>query len=475
MAVVSLFFCGTSSSHMDAGGSRGKGYENGELISRLGLRCSGEAGVTKFTIDGPGSGNLQEDWKIRGKKRYSKLLQGIASGAGWDENVMFAIDVLLGRVNRELITPPRGARWVDDRESKTCSGCQKKFGGILRSGKHHCRLCGGCFCDTCSTYRMSIKDPLASDGRLRGDHDEQRVCRTCYEVKFREYHHEHDSARAAGITQINCIGWSRGGVTTHMFANACDDEPLLKGKELRLIAIDPVPGGSEMSTHRVAIKNPALKEYVAFFARDERTRSFSPTLPQISVGTCPLKIYFFPGNHSSLVGYSDGDSILYDSSVLVRHIAETHLIQWGTQFDKAMWLSNDEILRYYDQLVRHRRHFEKLQKKSILGVKGFGPTQGGGRTMMVPGAPGGSNAAWIKLQELDLDAKNECFVNWHHMEVARQRFPKCVGLINGDPVNPSVVQQEIEVLKIHKLCPNLAAQVERRLLAAAPHRPPSGS
>ena len=156
--------------------------------------------------------------------------------------------------------------------------------------------------------------------------------------------------------------------------------------------------------------------------------------------TCPHDLpaedLFFPGNHSSLVGYSDGDSILYDSSVLVRHISETHLREWGTQFEKAMWLSDDEILRHYDQLVRHRRHFEKLQKKTILGGGArLGPTQGGGRTMMVPGAPGGSNAAWIKLQELDLDAKNECFVNWHHMEVARQRFPKCVGLINGEPAN----------------------------------------
>lgn len=471
MAIVTLFFCGTSSSHMDAGGSV-RGYENGELISRLGLRCSGEAGVTKFTIDGPGSGNLQEDWKIRGKT-YHGTLQGIASGTGWDENVMFAIDVLLGRVSRELISPPTNARWVADRESSSCSGCRKQLGGIIRSGKHHCRLCGLIFCDTCTKYLLSIKDPLSSDGRLRGDHHGQRVCKTCYEYRFREYHFEQDKVRAAGITRINCIGWSRGGVTTHMFANACDDEPLLKGKELRLIAVDPVPGGSEMSTHRVAIKNPALKEYVAFFARDERSRAFSPTLPQISAGTCPLKIYFFPGNHSSLVGYSAGDRILYNSSVLVRHIAETHLRDWGTRFEKAMQLSDDEILRYYDQLLRCRPQFEKLQAMSILGGgTRFGPTQGGGRTMMVPGPPGGSNAAWIKLQELDLDAKDECFVNWHHMDVASRRFPRCVELINKLPVIPSAVREEIEVLKVHKLCPNLAAQVERRLRAAAPHSPP---
>jgi hypothetical protein len=463
MAVVTLFFCGTGSNSTDSA-SKDKSYLNGELISRLGLRCSGEDTVTKFTIDGPGSGNRQEEWKIRGKKNYF-VLKGLVKGKGWDENVMFAIDVLLGRVDRPLISPPKAARWIPDRDASRCFGCQTRFSGMIRSGKHHCRLCGQVFCETCTKNRLSIEDRLSSDGRQRGRHDEQRVCNTCFKDKFREYHEKEDKLRADEITRINCIGWSRGGVTTHMFANACDDEPLLKGKEIRLIAVDPVPGGEEMSKHRVQITNPALKEYVAFFARHERMRGFSPTLPLVGAGI-QQKIYFFPGDHGSLVGNARRDKKLYDSAVLVRHIAETHLKDWGTTFEKTIQLSDDEVLRYYDQMVLHHRHFEK-KFKPIHWVN-----QGGGRTMMrppMPGDDGANNATWIKLQELDSDGKNECFVNWHHKDVARKRFPNCVAFINGVKLNPSFVRREIDDLKIHKLCPNLAAQMQLKLAAAEAH------
>ena len=486
MPVATLFFCGTNSSR-DQAESGVDGYDNGELISRLGLRCIGEEGVTKFTIDGPGSGNKQEAQKIRGSIGYSAP-SGIASGKGWDENVMLAIDTLLGRVvlengvwrPRDTISPKdvvgksKKPRWVDDALVNSCFKCKTKLSGFLRSGKHHCRLCGQIFCDNCSKNRMSVKNPLTSTVQLRGVHQEQRVCDICYPEKFRAFHHLQSMNRASEISRINCIGWSRGGVTTHMFANACAEEPLLSGKEIRLIAVDPVPGGSEMASHRVAIGNKNLKEYVAFYARDERSRCFSPTLPQISFGGCPTKIYFFPGNHSSLVGNSGGDNILYNSSVLVRHIAETHLQDWGTQFAKAMKLSDHDVLRYYDHLVKHRRHFEKLQKKSILGFQkgpvGFNLLQGGGRSMMAPGNPAEANApnaAWLKLQDFDLDAKNECFVNWHHVEMAKKHFPECVSLINGEPVPLKTVRLELKKLKEHVLCHNLAAQVQRRLPAAS--------
>jgi hypothetical protein len=464
MSVVTLFFCGTCSSRNDKDSGVG-GYDNGELVSRLGERCTGTEGETKFTIDGPGSGNQQEDWKIRGKTNYWTST-GTAQGSGWDENVMFAIDVLLGRVNRDLISPPAGARWWDDVLFTACRACKKKFSGFLRSGKHHCRLCGHVFCDNCTKNRLSIKAPLSSNGRLAGEHQGQRVCDTCFNKKFREFHRDQDRERAAGISRINCIGWSRGGVTTHMFANACAEEPLLRGKEIRLIAVDPVPGGSEMASHRVAIKNDNIRQYVAFFARNERSRCFSPTLPQINAGGCPLKIYFFPGNHSSLVGNSGGDNILYNSAVLVRHIAETHLKEWGTRFTKSMQLSDIEVLRYYDFLVKHRRHFEKLNKFSILGGgTRLGPTQNG-RWMMVPGNPqetGGANANFVKMSVMDPDALNECFVNWHHMECAEKRFPNCVKLIKGEQFSETQAANELTMLRDHMHLLNLAAQVERRL------------
>jgi hypothetical protein len=397
---------------------------------------------------------------------------------------MLAIDTLLGRVvldngtwrPRDTISPndvvgrSGKPRWVDDALSNTCFKCKTKLSGFFSSGKHHCRLCGQIFCDSCSTNRISVKNPLTSTVQIRGVHNEQRVCDICYPDKFRAFHLSKDMERASEISQINCIGWSRGGVTTHMFANACAEEPLLSGKEIRLIAVDPVPGGSEMASHRVSITNENIKEYVAFYARNERSRCFSPTLPHIKAGACPAKIYFFPGNHSSLVGSSGGDDILYNSSLLVRHIAEGHLQEWGTRFSRTMQFSDFDVLRYYDHLVKHRRHFETLQKKSILGVN-YGPVrfnllQGGGRSMMVPGDPkaaNASNAEWMTLEDFDPDAQNDCFVNWHHIEMAKRYFPACISFLDGERVSWKDLERDLKKMKEHVLCHNLAAQVERRL------------
>lgn len=488
MAVVTLFFCGTDSNSTDKA-SNDETYLNGELISRLGDRCCGTNERTKFTIDGPGSGNLQEQWKIRGRKNYFGLLGQIA-GKGWDENVMYAIDTLLDRVNRKLISPSdlrslsgKAPTWMPDRDASSCAACQSKF-GLLGRGKHHCRLCGQIFCDTCTTNRLSIKEPLSPSGSLPGNHDEQRVCNSCFKHWFPEYHKKADEHWANKIDRINCIGWSRGGVTTHMFANACKDEPLLRGKEIRLITVDPVPGGSEMSQHRVRIDNPNLKEYVVFFARDERSRAFAPV--RVDTGpNCKRTTYWFPGNHSTLVGRWGRNRTFFRSAVLVRHIAETHLQDWGTRFDKTMQLTDNEVLQYYDEMVAHRGDFEKLHKKAIIGVKGHGFTQSGGRDMMVDprtAASNGtiprnpfSNAVFIKAQTLDpyansssgkFSPKDDCFVNWHHMELLRKRVPKVVALLEGAKPRFDEVHHEIATLKHHLLCYNVGWRVESKLKLA---------
>jgi len=140
------------------------------------------------------------------------------------------------------------------------------------------------------------------------------------------------------------------------------------------------------------------------------------------------------------------------------------------------------VLRYYDQMMAHRRHFEKLQAKSILGGgTRFGPTQGGGRTMMAPKPLGvelgkapsafASNAVWIKLHELDTYAKNDHFVNWHHKDVARKLLPKVVEFIEqtssggSGRVNRQLLKdmcQEINRVEKQFLCHNLAISLRIR-------------
>ncbi|CAH8564541.1 early endosome antigen 1, variant 2 [Schistosoma haematobium] len=80
--------------------------------------------------------------------------------------------VELGRENqilqvlRDRLT---NRQWTKDDEALTCFGCDREFS--ISTRRHHCRNCGGIFCQNCSSNRASTtfsKDPV-------------RVCQMCYE------------------------------------------------------------------------------------------------------------------------------------------------------------------------------------------------------------------------------------------------------------------------------------------------------
>eukprot|EP00744_Colponema_vietnamica_P005638 GILI01008238.1.p1 GENE.GILI01008238.1~~GILI01008238.1.p1 ORF type:complete len:230 (-),score=58.89 GILI01008238.1:186-875(-) len=76
--------------------------------------------------------------------------------------------------NQRSGSPPpsnRGApRWVSDEQAPFCGLCRASFTLIRR--RHHCRSCGGVFCDPCSSESL----PLPQFGFM----DPVRVCSTCY-------------------------------------------------------------------------------------------------------------------------------------------------------------------------------------------------------------------------------------------------------------------------------------------------------
>lgn len=60
------------------------------------------------------------------------------------------------------------SQWKNDKQIKSCALCQQSFSVTRR--KHHCRLCGNVFCQTCSDNKME----LASSAKP------VRVCDTCH-------------------------------------------------------------------------------------------------------------------------------------------------------------------------------------------------------------------------------------------------------------------------------------------------------
>lgn len=79
-----------------------------------------------------------------------------------------------------------GARWKLDGEKDACEKCNKNFSVFRR--RHHCRRCGGLFCDACSSKTLDLA--VALTGEPRGGVVQQtataknvkkaRVCDTCY-------------------------------------------------------------------------------------------------------------------------------------------------------------------------------------------------------------------------------------------------------------------------------------------------------
>jgi hypothetical protein len=75
----------------------------------------------------------------------------------------------------------RSRSWQDEAKVAVCNLCAVSFGPAR--WKHHCRLCGTVFCDSCSSYYMELKQipecevcPFPKDQWLT---DPLRCCMLC--------------------------------------------------------------------------------------------------------------------------------------------------------------------------------------------------------------------------------------------------------------------------------------------------------
>lgn len=58
------------------------------------------------------------------------------------------------------------SKWTDDSTVTNCISCNNQFTFFTR--KHHCRMCGLIYCNTCSSYRIGVNG------------NDERTCLTCY-------------------------------------------------------------------------------------------------------------------------------------------------------------------------------------------------------------------------------------------------------------------------------------------------------
>jgi 1-phosphatidylinositol-3-phosphate 5-kinase len=71
--------------------------------------------------------------------------------------------------------------WIPDEEAPTCQRCCMIFTFCHR--RHHCRLCGGVFCESCSFNFRSCTNETRSDRSTCTT--KLRICAYCHSVYFK--------------------------------------------------------------------------------------------------------------------------------------------------------------------------------------------------------------------------------------------------------------------------------------------------
>ena len=324
MTTLTIFFCGTGSTKFDTGNAN---YWNGELVSTLASHHTGREFAEWIVVDGPGTSNLQADELFTKSADYG--MSGTLFGKGWEENVLHAMNIIKGKCD-----------WQRKQLTEAEYNRLKAAGIPIEDVKVE----GSWFWRNYNYGERSVTQQKLQEQIIK-------------------------TFRKNGIipTQVNLVGWSRGGISCHMLANAMFKDAALKNIPVNIFAIDPVPGIGNFQEHRVKL-NSNVKEYIGFYARDERSKGFSCVIPQTATGT-RTHIFPIPGRHATLVGNAAADGntgakVLAEPGQFVRHFAETCLKRWGTPLTKTLNLSDATLKNLGDAMVKDAAKYKAMEKCS---------------------------------------------------------------------------------------------------------------
>ncbi|MFK0086808.1 hypothetical protein ACIQUS_05870 [Pseudomonas sp. NPDC090755] len=323
MSVLTVYFCGTGSHRFD---DTNPNFWSGELISTLAANDLGKEYAHWIAVDGPGSGNLQADNLFVESGGYYNWT-ATAFGKGWEENVSHALQIIKGKSN-----------W----QRKALS--EEEYQRLKAAG-------------------VSIPEMTATASwfwRTYSYGDRKVTPQMLQEQIIKQF-------RKDGIvpTQVNLVGWSRGGISCHMLANAMLADPELNKIPVNIFAADPVPGTGNFQVHRVKL-GANVRQYVGFYARDERSAGFTCVVPETHAST-RCHIYPIPGRHATLVGNASangdaGPKVLAEPGLIVRHFAEVCLTRWGAKLDKMLKLTDRQLAEYHQALARDEGKYQAIRK-----------------------------------------------------------------------------------------------------------------
>jgi hypothetical protein len=324
MTVLTVYFCGTGSTKFDTANDT---YWNGELISTLASHEESREFAHWLVVDGPGTSNLQADEMFFKSENYG--MSGSLFGKGWEENVKHAMQIVKGKCAWERLE-------LTQAEYNRLKAAGVPIEEVTVEGSWFWR-------------KYNYGDRTVTQQKLQ-----EQIIRTF---------------RKDGIipTQVNLVGWSRGAVSCHMLANMMLKDSDLENVPVNIFAVDPVPGPMNFQPERVTL-GANVKEYVGFFARDERSRGFSCVIPQTGSAT-RTHIYPMAGRHGTLVGNASANGVkgpkaLFEPGLIVRHFAETCLTRWGVTLDKKINLSTADLQNYHNAISAADAKYKLMHKTS---------------------------------------------------------------------------------------------------------------
>lgn len=324
MSVFTVYFCGTGSHRFD---DKNPNFWDGELIATLASNHSGREFVDWITVDGPGSGNLQDDALFVDDGDHYKVT-GTLFGKGWYENVQHALQVIKGK-----------STWARTKLTEQQYQNLKSAGIPIPDAE-----AGGSWFWRTYDYGDRAVTPQALQEQLIKQLRKPLIPAT-----------------------VNLVGWSRGGISCHMLANAMAEDPELCDVKVNIFAIDPVPGVGNVQSERVQL-GANVKEYVGFYARDERSKGFACVVPVTAYCT-RMSVLPMPGRHATLVGNASIDGAgsgkaLPEPGMIVRHFAEVCLKRWGVTLDKCLDLSDAALMTYHKTIDANDELYRAMRKKS---------------------------------------------------------------------------------------------------------------
>lgn len=324
MTILTIFFCGTGSTKFD---NTHENFWDGELVSTLASHHAGREFAEWIVVDGPGTSNLQADELFTKSADYG--MSGTLFGKGWEENVLHAMNIIKGQCDWQRVQ-------LTEAEYNRLKAAGIPIEDVKTEGTWFWR-------------KYNYGDRSITQQKLQ-----EQIIKTF---------------RKDGVipTQVNLVGWSRGGISCHMLANAMFKDSALKNIPVNIFAIDPVPGIGNFQEHRVKL-NSNVKEYVGFYARDERSKGFSCVVPQTATGT-RTHIFPIPGRHATLAGNASADGVagakvLAEPGRFVRHFAEVCLKRWDTPLNKNLNLTDANLKDFGDAMVKDAAKYKVMEKCS---------------------------------------------------------------------------------------------------------------